>query len=227
VQLARADRKRFQTETRTLIAAAGRGSRAGLPYPKTLFLVQGKPILLRMCGVLRPYDPRPTIIVSPSGEGPIRECLEKAGLATLFVRQPEPKGNGRGCLRFPESPAFTAAKHLPLFWGDVPFVQPETVTAMVEAHHFWGNDFTFVSRVVSSLYTIVLRNDMGEVTGVLETREAGLTPPADGEREIGLFIFRRDRFSIRFAKTCRQMGAPRRARFSLRHWPPGPPGLQS
>ena len=180
------------TETRALIAAAGRGSRAGLPYPKTLFLVQGKPILLRICGVLRPYDPRPTIIVSPSGEGPIRECLEKAGLAAHFVRQPEPKGMGEAVLRFAESPAFTAAKHVLLIWGDVPFVQPETVAAMVEAHHSSGNDFTFVSRVVSSPYTIVLRNDIGEVTGVLETREAGLTPPADGERDIGLFIFRKE-----------------------------------
>jgi bifunctional UDP-N-acetylglucosamine pyrophosphorylase / glucosamine-1-phosphate N-acetyltransferase len=193
VQLAGADRKKIPlTETRALIAAAGRGSRAGLPYPKTLFLVQGKPILLRICGVLRPYDPRPTIIVSPSGEGPIRECLEQADLAAHFVRQPEPKGMGEAVLRFAESQAFIAAKHVLLIWGDVPFVQPETIAAMVEAHYSRGNDFTFVSRVVSSPYTIVLRNDMGEVTGVLETREAGLAPPADGERDIGLFIFRKE-----------------------------------
>ena len=99
---------------------------------------------------------------------------------------------GEAVLRFAESPAFTAAKHVLLIWGDVPFVQPETVAAMVEAHYSRGNDFTFVSRVVSSPYTIVLRNDMGEVTGVLETREAGLTPPADGERDIGVFIFRKE-----------------------------------
>jgi hypothetical protein len=46
--------------------------------------------------------------------------------------------------------------------------------------------------VVKNPYTIVLRDDMGEVTGVLETREAGLTPPAKGERDIGAFIFRKD-----------------------------------
>lgn len=179
-------------ETRALIAAAGRGLRAGLPYPKTLFLVQEKPILLRICDVLRPYDPQPTIIVSPSGEGPIGECLEKAGFAAHLVRQPEPKGMGEAVLRFAELPAFAAAKHVLLIWGDVPFLQPETVAAMVEAHYSNGNDFTFASRVVSSPYTIVLRNDMGEVTGVLETREGGLTPPAEGERDIGVFIFRKE-----------------------------------
>jgi bifunctional UDP-N-acetylglucosamine pyrophosphorylase/glucosamine-1-phosphate N-acetyltransferase len=180
------------TETRVLIAAAGRGTRAGLPYPKTLFLVQGKPILLRICEVLRPYDSRPTIIVSPSGEWPIRECLEKAGLAAHFVRQPEPKGMGEAVLRFAESPAFPAAKHVLLIWGDVPFLQPETVVAMVEAHYSRRNDFTFVSRAVRRPYTVILRNDLGEVTGVLETRETGLAPPARGERDVGVFIFRKD-----------------------------------
>lgn len=179
-------------ETRALIAAAGRGSRAGLPYPKTLFPVQGKPILLRICDMLRPYDAQPTIIVSPSGAGPIGECLEKAGFAAHLIRQPEPKGMGEAVLRFAESPAFAAAEHVLLIWGDVPFVQPETVAAMVEEHHSMGNDFTFVSRVAGSPYTIVSRNDMGEVTGVVETREAGLTPPPEGERDIGLFIFRTD-----------------------------------
>lgn len=180
------------TETRALIAAAGRGSRAGLPYPKTLFLVREKPILLHICDVVRPYDSQPTIIVSPSGEGPIGECLEKAGSAAHFVRQPKPKGMGEAVLRFAESPAFAAAKHVLLIWGDVPFVQPDTVAAMVDAHCSRGNDFTFVSRVVSSPYTIILRNDMGEVTGVLETRETGRTPPAEGERDIGIFIFRKE-----------------------------------
>ena len=96
---------------------------------------------------------------------------------------------GEAISRFAESPAFAGAKHVVLIWGDVPFVQPGTVAAMVEAHHSSGNDFTFVSRVASSPYTIVLRNDIGDMIGVVETREAGLTPPADGERDIGLFIF--------------------------------------
>ena len=37
-------------DIRALVAAAGRGTRAGLPYPKTLFPIQGKPILIRIAG---------------------------------------------------------------------------------------------------------------------------------------------------------------------------------
>ena len=178
-------------ETRALIAAAGRGSRAGLPYPKTLFSVQGKPILLRICDSLRPYDPQPTIIVSPSGEKDIGECLAEAGVAAHLVRQMEPKGMGDAVLQFSQSPAFEGADHVLLIWGDIPFVQPETVAAMVDAHYAHCNDFTFVPRVTNRPYTLVARTPDGGIMRCLETREEGIAPPEQGEREIGLFMFRR------------------------------------
>jgi len=179
-------------EIRALIAAAGRGSRAGLPYPKTLYPVQGKPILLRICETLRPYDRTPTIIVSPSGGSPIGECLSAEGVQAHLVLQPEPKGMGEAVLRFARSPAFDEAEHVLLIWGDVPFVQSSTITSMVEAHQAHGNDFTFVTRVCEQPYTLVLRGPDGGVTRVLESREEGVAPPAHGERDIGLFIFRRE-----------------------------------
>ena len=81
---------------------------------------------------------------------------------------------------------------------------------------------------MSNPYTIVLRNDLGEVTGVLETREAGLAAPADGERDIGLFIFRKEPvFDTLREDLSGKWGAAPAAGFSLRHWPSGPPRLQS
>jgi bifunctional UDP-N-acetylglucosamine pyrophosphorylase / glucosamine-1-phosphate N-acetyltransferase len=179
-------------ETNVLIAAAGRGSRAGLPYPKTLFPVQGKPILLRICDTLRPWDRQPTIIVSPSGEKDIGGCLAKAGAAAHLVRQMEPKGMGDAVLQFSQSPAFAGADHVLLIWGDLPFVQPETVAAMVDAHHARSNDFTFVTRVTNQPYTLVERTPDGGILRCRETREEGMAPPEQGERDIGLFVFRRD-----------------------------------
>ncbi len=179
-------------QTRVLVPAAGRGVRSGLPYPKTLFAVQGRPILLRILDVLGPFDPKPAIVVSPEGQEPIRACLESSGREAHLVRQPKPKGMGDAVLRFADSPAFGAAAHVLLAWGDLPFLQPETVAAMVEAHHSRGNDFTFVSRVAANPYTIVTRNAAGDVTEVVETREAGVAPLAEGERDVGLFIFRKE-----------------------------------
>ena len=178
-------------ETRVLVAAAGRGTRAGLPFPKTLFVIQGKPILVRIVELLRPYDEIPTVIVSPNWEDPIGECLAGEGFEAHLVAQPEPKGMGDAVLQFPQSPAFDDAEHILLIWGDVPFIQADTVAAMVAAHGANGNDFTFITRMADQPYTVVSRGPDGGVTRIVETREEGVLPPAHGERDIGLFIFRK------------------------------------
>lgn len=175
-----------------LVAAAGRGTRAGLPYPKTLFPIQGKPILVRVAELLAPYDLHPTVIVSPNGYQPIQECLDGAGVAAHLIVQPEPRGMGDAVLRFDQSPAFANAEHVLLIWGDVPFIQPQTIARLVDEHLVKGNDFTFATRLVDSAYTVVSRDEAGRVTGVVETREQGIAEPRAGERDIGLFIFRKD-----------------------------------
>jgi len=175
---------------RVLIAAAGRGSRAGLPYPKTLFPLQGKTILQRILELLDPYDSQPTVIVSREGEALIGKSLKASGLSAYLVVQQEQRGMGDAVLLFEESPASAGTEHLILVWGDIPFIQPATVSEMVDAHFKHANDFTFATRLVDSAYTVVSRDQEGKLTGVVETRESGITVPQSGEREIGLFIFR-------------------------------------
>jgi len=179
------------TEIRALVTAAGRGTRAGLEYPKTLFPIQGIPILVRIAGLLRPYDACPSVIVSPEGELPIRQCLDAAALTAHLVVQPAPKGMGNAVQRFVHSPAFSDAENVLLVWGDIPFIQLATLEAMINTHLKEGNDFTFVTRRVDSAYTIVSRDSAGVVTGVVESRELGIDQPKPGERDIGLFIFRK------------------------------------
>lgn len=177
---------------RALVAAAGRGTRAGLPYPKTLFPLQGRPILLHVLDLLAPYDARPTVIVSPQGVEPVRSCLATHDRDAELVVQPEARGMGDAVLRFEQSAAFATGEHVLLVWGDVPFIQRETVQGTVDAHLLRSNDFTFATRVVDSAYTVVSRDGQGQVAGVRETRETGGAALGSAERDIGLFIFRRD-----------------------------------
>ena len=176
---------------RVLIAAAGRGTRSGLPYPKTLYPVNGVPILLRILSLLAPYDSTPTVIVSPAGEQPIDRCLRAADVKAHIVIQPQPLGMGDAVLRFYASPAFVHAEHVLLIWGDLPYVSPETVAQISHTHFEHKNDFTFATRQVESAYTTVLRDNSGQVLEVLETREQGGSEAQPGERDIGLFVFRK------------------------------------
>jgi bifunctional N-acetylglucosamine-1-phosphate-uridyltransferase/glucosamine-1-phosphate-acetyltransferase GlmU-like protein len=171
-------------ELRVLIAAAGSGSRAGLPYPKTLHPVLGRPILLRLLDLLRPLDPRPAVIVSPAGRAPIEQCLADAGAEAELIEQPAPTGMGDAILCFKGE-----AEHLLVAWGDIPLLEPATVEGLRAAHFAHGNDFTFATRRVEAAYTVVERDEAGRVAALVETREAGLEP-GPGERDIGLFLFR-------------------------------------
>lgn len=178
-------------ELRVLIPAAGRGSRAGLPYPKTLYPVDGIPILHRLLSVLSIYDANPTVVVSPEGEPLIRDSLHQAGLNAHLVIQPEPLGMGDAVLCFDQSPVAKEAEHILLVWGDLVDLQAKTVSKLVDKHIDHDNDFTFATRSVDHAYTLVKRNEHGHVIAVYETREQKLSAPEPGEREIGLFVFRK------------------------------------
>jgi bifunctional UDP-N-acetylglucosamine pyrophosphorylase / glucosamine-1-phosphate N-acetyltransferase len=196
---------------RVLIPAAGRGTRAGLLYPKTLYPVDGTPILHRLLAALSIYDPSPTVIVSPQGEPLIRDSLSQTGLDAHLVIQPEPRGMGDAVLRFEYSPVASEAHHVLLAWGDLAHLQPSTVSALAKFHIDCDNDFTLVSRLVDRAYTQVQRNRAGRVVAVSESREQGVTDPQPGEREIGLFAFRKQPiFELLRADVAGKLGASSR-----------------
>jgi bifunctional UDP-N-acetylglucosamine pyrophosphorylase / glucosamine-1-phosphate N-acetyltransferase len=179
------------SELRVLIPAAGRGSRAGLTYPKTLYPVHGAPILHRLLAILRPYDAIPTVVVSPQGKPVIRASLKQAGINAHLVVQAAPRGMGDAVLCFEQSPAAGHAENILLAWGDLANLHPSTVASLVDAHLAADNDFTFATRVVDHAYTHVQRDEAGKVALVRETREQGVSECQPGERDIGLFVFRK------------------------------------
>jgi bifunctional UDP-N-acetylglucosamine pyrophosphorylase/glucosamine-1-phosphate N-acetyltransferase len=179
-------------DIRGLVAAAGSGSRSGLSYPKTLFPVRGKPILVRILELLKHIDAQPTIIVSHKGYAPVTECLEQNNFSANLTIQPEPLGMGDAVLRFKNSPVFKDTENVLLVWGDIPFIQQQTVETLIRIHMESNNDFSFVTSKVDAAYTLVKRDERGEISGVDETREKKITTPQPGERDIGLFLFRKE-----------------------------------
>jgi bifunctional UDP-N-acetylglucosamine pyrophosphorylase/glucosamine-1-phosphate N-acetyltransferase len=179
------------SKIRALVAAAGRGTRAGLPYPKTLYTVQDKPILVRIAELVQDYASGLTVIASPQGEELIVNELNDQAFEAEVLVQTEPKGMGHAVLCFEDSNAFATTEHVLLIWGDIPFIQKETVQSLVGEHLSSESDFSFATRKVDAAYTVVSRDIEGRVTGVVETRELGIRQPRSGERDIGLFIFRK------------------------------------
>ncbi len=174
----------------TLIAAAGKGSRANLPYPKTLFRINGKEILLRILDLTKEYDPKPTIVVSPNGKKDINNFLLNNSRESNIVIQEKPRGMGDAVLKFENSPSFKMCENILLIWGDVPFIKKITIQKMVDRHLKKNNIFTFVTSETETAYTRVNRDKKGNIIKIIETREENL-PIEKGERDIGLFIFKK------------------------------------
>ncbi len=175
-----------------LIAAAGLGTRSGLAYPKTLYPVSGKPILVHLLELFSSIDKKPTIIVSPEGFQSIQDCIEEYNFSAYLVLQEQPKGMGDAVLRFVDSPAYSESKEIVLAWGDIPFIQKETLETLISEHFHQANDFTFPTQIVEEAYTLVKRDEYSQIIDVIETRENELTPRR-GEREMGLFVFNKSK----------------------------------
>jgi bifunctional UDP-N-acetylglucosamine pyrophosphorylase/glucosamine-1-phosphate N-acetyltransferase len=175
------------SDLRVLIAAAGAGSRARLPYPKTLHAVGGRPILGRILDVTGHLDACPTIVVSPSGRAPIAGFLAEEERQAHLVEQTRPTGMGDAVLAFERSPAAHDAGRAVLVWGDVPFLSSETLAATLAHHTRTGAALSFPSIAVERAYTRVMRSAAGAVSALHETRVLG-TEPAPGERDIGMFV---------------------------------------
>lgn len=177
-----------KADTHVLIAAAGAGTRAGLPYPKTLHPVEGRPILGRILDLVAFLDTEPTIIVSPQGEPAIATFLRDEGRAAHIRVQPRPTGMGDAVLHFEQSPASAGAATVVLIWGDIPYISRPTLDATLAHHAATGAALTFPTRFVDQAYTVVTRDEDGRVTALHETRFTG-RPLEPGERDIGLFVF--------------------------------------
>ena len=109
--------------TRVLIAAAGKGSRSGLNYPKTLYKADNTPILIKILKTFSEFDNIPTIIVSPSGREIISKTIKEYGFVADLIMQKKPTGMGDAILCFQKSKAYNKTDNILLIWGDVPFIK--------------------------------------------------------------------------------------------------------
>ena len=174
-----------------LIAAAGKGSRANLPYPKTLYEINGTPILIHLLNKLSFIDEQPTIIINPQGKNMISNCLKKNNRKAHLIFQTHPKGMGDAVLCFKKSKVFNNAKNILLAWGDIPFLNKETINKTLIHHELNENDFTFPTRFVDNPYTLVKRDKNNKIIEIVEIRENPKDNIVKGEREIGLFVFKK------------------------------------
>ena len=186
--------------TVVLIPCAGKGSRSKLPYPKSLFKVKNKTILIKIIEIFNKFNLIYKIIINKKNFK-LFVMESKNYLNRIeFIYQNNPLGMGDAILQFKKSKNYNEIKNVILIWGDVPFIKFKTLDILIKKHFNNKNDFTFISGMSRNPYTIVKRNKLNKVTSVIEMKNININININKnknknkisnyvERDIGVFIF--------------------------------------
>jgi bifunctional UDP-N-acetylglucosamine pyrophosphorylase/glucosamine-1-phosphate N-acetyltransferase len=120
------------------IMASGKGTRLKSKRPKTLHEIGGRPLLLHIIAAAAQIA-APANIYTIVGykEDQVRAAVASTGVT--FVHQPEPLGTGHAIQQVKaffkgKTPPKNLPQNLLVLSGDVPLIQPETLTAMCDLH---------------------------------------------------------------------------------------------
>lgn len=184
-------------KTQVIILAGGKGTRMLSDLPKTLHLLSEKAMINHIIESALPVDPKPTIIVGHKGEDVIAETGERYS----YVWQKEQLGTGHAVLCAKEKLLEGEADYVIVVPGDAPLLKTETLERLLGE---CVKNNAAISLAVAlapnfeGVYTgfekcgRILRNDTGDVRGIVEWKDA-----TEGERNIqeinaGFYCFRSD-----------------------------------
>lgn len=172
-----------------VILAAGKGTRMKSDLAKVLFPLAGRPLLLHVMDAVRAagFD-RMVVVVGHQAEA-VRRA---AGTGPEFVIQEPQLGTGHAVqCALPALGDFQGP--VAVLAGDVPLIRSRTLRTLVGHHRETGAMLTVLTAELPDAtgYGRILRGPRGEVTAIVEEKDA--TPAQRGIREInsGIFVFDR------------------------------------
>jgi len=153
-----------------VVLAAGKGTRMKSDTHKVLHPIAGRPMLDHLLASAAALEPARQVVVAGHG----REQLEQAlgGRAQIAVQDPQ-HGTGHAVQQAEAALADFTGDVL-ILYGDVPFVRPETMRAMIERLHGGDNPAVVVLAFAPEdplQYGRVIVRD-GHVTKMVEHKDA-------------------------------------------------------
>jgi len=171
-----------------LILAAGKGTRMRTQLPKTLFPILKKPRIEYILDEVEKTSIKNTILVV----GHQKELLmDTLGNRVEYVSQDEQLGTAHAVMQA-ESILKGKLGSTLIMLGDMPLVNKETIEDIINAHQSSDNDLTLVTTHFNnpSGYGRVLRNENGELTGIIEEASASENQKIIKEVNTGIYAVR-------------------------------------
>ncbi len=174
-------------QTAAVILAAGLGKRMRSRLPKVLHPLAGRPLLAHVLETARSLNPARLLVVYGHGGDAVRSAFTE--LDCLWVEQAEQRGTGHAVIQ--ALPALTGIDRVLVLYGDVPLIQAETLKCLLELAQEMPLVLLTAELTDPSGYGRILRNEVGQVVGVVEERDATEAERAIREVNTGFLVAER------------------------------------
>jgi bifunctional UDP-N-acetylglucosamine pyrophosphorylase/glucosamine-1-phosphate N-acetyltransferase len=156
---------------RVIVLAAGQGTRMKSSLPKVLHPVAGAPLVDWVVSAVLGAGPDETLVVIGHGGEDVAAVLP-AGVRTVV--QEEQNGTGHAVLVALEALGDVEGDTVVVVPGDTPLITSGTLAGLVEAHAVAEPSVTMLTTHLTDPtgYGRIVRDDAGEVVGIVEERDA-------------------------------------------------------
>ena len=172
---------------RSVILAAGQGTRMKSRLPKVLHPLLGKPMLQYALDVVRGTTQDLPVVVLGHGAEPIRQAF--AGQADFVIQEPQ-LGTGHA-LQQAEALLAGHADLVLVTYGDMPLFTEQTIDCIVQAQKTHAGPVTMLTMIAEEArgFGRVVRDEQGWVKTIVEVAQATPEQLAIHELNVGVYCF--------------------------------------
>jgi bifunctional UDP-N-acetylglucosamine pyrophosphorylase/glucosamine-1-phosphate N-acetyltransferase len=175
-----------------VVLAAGEGKRFRSAVPKPLHPVAGRPLLWHVLAAAAPLKADRTVVVVGNGADQVTEAVRDFDLGAVeFAAQASQRGTGDALAA--ALPLVEGTGDVLVLSGDTPLVPTALLERLLDTHRSARAAATLLTCTFQDPtgYGRILRDDQGEVTGVVEERDATPAQRALREAGAGMYVFAR------------------------------------
>lgn len=176
-----------------IVLAAGAGTRMKSETPKVMHPIGGRSMVEHAIAAAQDLRPQRLAVVVRHQRDKVASHVTAFDPSATIVDQDDVPGTGRavevGLLGLDESA--TVEGTVVVTYGDVPLLRSETLKELIAVHELDGNAVTVLTTNIADpgAYGRIIRNATGEVTAIVEAKDATDEQLAITEINSGIYAF--------------------------------------